>query len=85
MRLTGSQVSGFGLPRRDQWESTARGVLERGFGTDSSILSRFRAARSIVFNAKDSDEELRRAANKTLSSIVAVLHSAVEQLGWEVE
>ena len=75
----------FGSPRREQWESTARGVLERSFGADSSIINSFKAARSIVFNAKDSDQELRQAANKTLSSIVAVLHSAVEQLGWEVE
>jgi len=75
----------FGSPRREQWESTAQGVLERGFAVGSSILDRFGAARAIAFNSSDSDEELRRVANGTLSSMTAVLQSAVEQLGWEVE
>jgi hypothetical protein len=75
----------FGSPKREQWEGTASGALERGFVAGSSILNNFRAARAIAFNANDSDEELRRIDNGRLSSIVAVLQSAVEQLGWEVE
>ncbi len=75
----------FGSPKREQWEGTARGVLERGFARGSSILDGFGAAGAIAFNANDSDEELRRMANGTLSSMIAVLESAIEQLGWEVE
>ena len=75
----------FGSPKREQWEGTVRGVLERGFAPGSSILDRFSAAAAIAFNANDSDEELRGAVNGTLSSMIAVLESAVEQLGWEVE
>jgi len=75
----------FGSPKREQWEGTARGVLERGFAAGSSTLGSFRAARAISFKANASDEELRGAANRTLSSMIAVLKSAIEQLGWEAE
>jgi hypothetical protein len=80
--LTGESL---GSPKRDEWESTARGALERGFPSGSSTLGSFRAARAISFRANASDEELRGAANRTLSSMIAVLKSAVEQLGWEAE
>jgi hypothetical protein len=75
----------FDSPKREKWESTASGVLERGFVAGSSILDRFGTARFISFNANDSEGELNQKANGTLSSIVAVLQSAVEQLGWEAE
>jgi len=75
----------FGSPKRDEWESTARGALERGFPAGSSTLGSFRAARAISFRAGASDEELREVANRRLSSMIAVLKSAVEQLGWEAE
>jgi hypothetical protein len=74
-----------GSPKRDEWESTARGALERGFAAGSSTLGSFRAARAISFRANASDEELRGAANRTLSSMIAVLKSAIEQLGWEAD
>ncbi len=75
----------FGSPKRERWEDTARGVLQRGFPAGSSIFDSFRAARAIAFNANDSEEELRGIDNRRLSRIVAVLQSAVEQLGWEAE
>lgn len=75
----------FGSPKRDEWTGTAQGALERAFGSRSSILTSFRAAQSISFTAGSSDEELRQVANRKLSSEIAVLNSAIEQLGWEVE
>ncbi|MGH9496721.1 MAG: toll/interleukin-1 receptor domain-containing protein [Candidatus Sulfotelmatobacter sp.] len=75
----------FGSARRDEWTGTAQGILERAFAPGSSILNHFRAARSISFKAGSSDEQLRRIANGVLSSEVAVLQSAAEQLGWELD
>lgn len=75
----------FGSPKREQWTRTAEGALARSFAPGSPILDSFGAAQSIVFNADDSDEVLRRGANENLASQVAVLKSAIEQLGWELE
>jgi hypothetical protein len=75
----------FGSPKRSEWTDTARGVLERAFPNGSSILSSFETAQSIAFGSDDSDEQLRDVANGVLSSELAVLRSAVEQLSWEIE
>jgi predicted nucleotide-binding protein len=75
----------FGALKRKQWESTAHAALERGFANHSSIRRSFRASRSLSYDANASDIQLRNIANKQLSSMIAILQSAVEQLGWEVE
>jgi diguanylate cyclase (GGDEF)-like protein len=74
----------FGFPKREQWTRTAEGALARSFAPGSPILVSFGTAQSIVFTAGDSDEKLRRVANENLASQVAVLKSAIEQLGWEL-
>ena len=51
---------------------------------DSRILDNFSTAQAIFFNASDTDEELRRIANENLAAQVAVLKSAIDQLGWEL-
>lgn len=73
----------FGSSKRDAWTNTAQGALERSFAQGSSILNNFEASQAIAFGTGDSEETLRRIANETLTSEVAVLHSAIEQLGWE--
>ncbi len=75
----------FGSPRRDQWTTTAQGALDRAFEPDSSILTSFSAAQSIVFKSGDSAENLRRADNHKLAQEVAVIRSAIQQLNWAVE
>jgi TIR domain len=80
-RLTGEA---FESPKRDEWTTTARAALARSFATGSPVHSSFRAAQSISFNAGRTDEELRRTANDNLSTQVAVLASALEQLSWDV-
>lgn len=74
----------FGSPKRDEWTDTAEGALQRVFPKDGSILKNFGRAQSIVFKARDSEENLRKAANQTLSSEVGVLRSAIKQLEWQV-
>jgi hypothetical protein len=69
-------------PKRDQWTNTARGLLERAFRFSSSILQNFDRAQSIVFNKDATDEEMQHKVNSVLASTVAVLRSAMEQLGW---
>lgn len=74
----------FGSPKREQWTHTAEGALARSFAPGSRILDGFSAAQAIAFNANDTDEQLRRVANENLAAQVAVLNSAIEQLGWEL-
>jgi hypothetical protein len=74
----------FGSPKREEWTRTAEGAMARSFAPGSPILDSFGAAQSIVFNTDDSDEKLRGAANDNLASEVAVLKSAIEQLGWQL-
>lgn len=80
--LSGEQ---FGSAKRSEWTETARAVLERSFPTSSSILSSFETAQAHAFGADDTEEQLRDIANGALSSELAVLRSAVEQLNWEIE
>jgi hypothetical protein len=75
----------FGSPKRDQWKETSQAALESAFPAGSSILNAFGTAQCIAFNMNDSDEELRHRANQTLSSMLAVLRSGVEQLKWKLE
>jgi len=74
----------FGSPRRDEWTDTAEAALQRAFASGSSVLQSFVRAKSIVFKAKDSEENLRKAANDQLSSQVAVLRSAISQQEWQL-
>lgn len=78
--LTGEE---FGSPKRSEWTANAQGALERSFPASSSLLSSFESAQSYAFGADETDEALREIANRTLSSELAVLRSAVEQLSWE--
>lgn len=75
----------FGSPKRSEWTDNARGVLERSFPAGSSIRRSFETAQSVSFGADDTDEQLRKVANTMLSSEMAVLRSAVEQLSWKIE
>src|SRR5579859_2400234 len=75
----------FGSPKRSEFTNTARGVLERSFPRDSSIVTSFDAAQSFSLSSNDSDTQLRETANSALSSELAVLRSAVEQLSREIE
>ena len=75
----------FGSPKRSQWTDTAQGALERSFGVGSSILDSFGAAQSVVFHKGDSEEALRKIANRNLASTIAILRSGVERLRWEIE
>jgi hypothetical protein len=74
----------FGSPKREEWTHTAEGALAGSFAPGSRILTNFGAARAIAFSVNDSDEELRRIANENLAAQVAVLKSAIVQLGWEL-
>lgn len=75
----------FGSPKREEWTHTAEGALARSFAPGSRILDNFSTAQAIFFNASDTDEELRRIANENLAAQVAVLKSAIDQLGWELQ
>ena len=75
----------FGSFKRDQSATTSRAVLEQAFGSDSSIVDSFETSQAVAFNANDSDEQMQQLANSTLSSMVAVLQSAVEQLHWQLQ
>jgi TIR domain len=75
----------FGSDKRKEWTDTARGVLARSFAQGDPILGSFSASRAIAFNMNSSNEELRRIANDNIASQTAVLRSAIEQLGWEIE
>ena len=72
-------------PKRSTWIDTARGALERAFGTPSSLLESFEGSRGFAFNASASDEEMRQLVNASLADEVAVLESAIQQLRWEVD
>jgi hypothetical protein len=74
----------FVSPKREQWTNTAQGALDRAFTDDSSILMSFGAAQAVSLGPDESAETLRQMANRTLSSQVAVLRSAIEQLSWQI-
>ena len=57
--------------------------MERAFGSNHSILESFQGTQ-FYFGSTGSDEEVRQRFNSILSSMVAVLRSALEQLRWEV-
>ena len=69
-------------PKREQWTSTARAVLERAFQESPSIIQRFETADTFAFNSNTSDEEMRQMANSALEAAVAILRSGVDQLSW---
>jgi hypothetical protein len=71
-------------PKRSQWRDTALGALEHA-GVSNSLLESFRASESFVFSGDTPDEEMRHQMNTALKGMTAVLHSAIEQLGWQVE
>jgi hypothetical protein len=75
----------FGSSKRDRWTTTARAALENAFRAESSILRSFSDAQGISVSTKDSDEKVRQIANRKLGSEIAVLQSAIEQLGWSDE
>lgn len=68
-------------PKRTQWKDTARSALERS-GLGDSLLRSFDSAQAISVGSRTTDEQLRKQMNAGLESMVAVLHNAVEQLGW---
>jgi hypothetical protein len=68
-------------PKRTQWRDTARSGLER-CGLGDSLLKSFDSAQAMSVGSRTTDEHLRKQMNAGLESMVAVLHSAVEQLGW---
>jgi hypothetical protein len=74
----------FTSPKRSQWKDTARGALEQA-GLSSSLLDSFDQSQGPVFDADSTDEEMRQLANQDLAAMTAVLNSAIEQLGWQLE
>jgi uncharacterized membrane protein YidH (DUF202 family) len=69
-------------PKRSQWRDTARGALERA-GVSDSLMESFDGSQALVLNA--TNEELRQQMNSNVAAMVAVLQSAVDQLGWQTE
>lgn len=49
------------------------------------MLQSFQGAQAFGFSSDDSDGEMAQTVNSILSSMVAVLRSAVEQLKWEID
>jgi predicted nucleotide-binding protein len=74
----------FGSPKREEWTHTAAGALARSFPPGSRIIESFGAAQCIALSSNSTDEELRRVAKDILAAQVAVLKSAIDQLGWEL-
>jgi hypothetical protein len=74
----------FASPRRSQWKDTARGALEQSAVSDSLVQS-FDASQSMVFVSGTSEEDMRKMSNSNLAGMTAVLNSAIEQLGWQIE
>ncbi len=68
-------------PKRTQWKDTAHGALERA-GLGESLLRSFDGSQAFSVGSKTSDEQLRKQMNSSLTSMVAVLQSAIDQLGW---
>jgi hypothetical protein len=75
----------FGSPKRSEWTNNARGVLERSFPPNSSIRASFETAQTFAIAGNASRDQLREEANSVLNEELAVLRSAVEQLGWAIE
>jgi hypothetical protein len=71
-------------PKRDEWKDTARVALEQA-GVSNSLLQSFGRAQSISLGSDTSDEEMRQKMNSNLDGMTAVLQSATNALGWEVE
>lgn len=74
----------FGSPKRSQWKDTARGALEQA-GVTKSLLESFDQSQGVAFNMDSTDEEMRQLSNRNLDAMTAVLNSAIEQLGWQIE
>lgn len=74
----------FGSAKREEWKTTSESVLNAAFSPDCPIFDSFGAAQAIAFNMNDSDAKLRQIANENLDQLLAVLRSAVEQIGWQL-
>jgi hypothetical protein len=74
----------FGSAKREEWRTTSESVLNATFSSGSPIFDSFSAAQTIAFNVHDSDTKLRQIANENLDQLLAVLRSAVEQIGWQL-
>jgi len=74
----------FGSAKREEWKTTSESVLNSAFNPGCPIFDSFSAAQAIAFNMNDSDVKLRQIANENLDQLLAVLRSAVEQLGWQL-
>lgn len=71
-------------PKRTGWRDTARVALEKA-GVSNTLLDRFDQADGLAFTNETTDEEFRRMVNSNLSQMIAVVESAVNALGWELE
>jgi hypothetical protein len=74
----------FGSAKREEWKTTSESVLNASFSSGSPIFASFSAAQAIAFNMNDSDTKLRQIANENLDQLLAVLRSAIEQIGWQL-
>ncbi len=78
------RIEPFGSAKRQEWEATSESALSGAFSNGHPIFNSFTAAQAIAFNANDSGAKLRQIANENLDQLLAVLRSAVEQIGWQV-
>jgi hypothetical protein len=78
------RIERFGSALREEWKTTSESLLNAAFSPGNPIRDSFSAAQAIAFNAYDSDEKLRQIANDNLEQMLAVLRSAIEQLGWQL-
>lgn len=74
----------FGSAKREEWKTTSESVLAASFSPGSPVIDSFGAAQAIAFNINDSDAKLCQIANRTLDQLLAVLRSAIEQIGWRL-
>jgi hypothetical protein len=74
----------FASPLREEWEKSSEGALRNAFGEDSELIQPFATASCVSFRHGDPPQRLTTIANQSLDGMLAVLRSAVKQLGWTI-
>jgi hypothetical protein len=72
----------FASPKRDEWQRTSEGALTCALGEENALVQAFATATCISWNRGDSPQRKVAISNAHLDGMLAVLKSAVTQLGW---
>lgn len=71
------------LSNLQEWFETAKAAVLKLYGDGNPLYKNFTRAHDIIIEFGDTQENIRNAATDALESAIAILSSAIKQLGWD--